>query len=371
MIPLFKVFTDPAAVTNAKTVLESPMIGEGPRVVEFTDKLKILFSSENVIPLNSCTSALILALRLCKVNNSSTVLSTPFTMIATNCAVKTSGANIKWADIDPTTLGMDFSKISDSTLDGIDAVMVTLVGGIVPDNLDIFYKRCKTRNKYLILDCAHALTTVYKSEHISKYCDIACFSFQSIKHLHTVDGGAIVINDRELLTLAEKLKWFGMSRIVPEGRTRLQHQMESDVSEWGYKFHMNDVAASIGLGNYDGALSNIEKHREISMLYQKELNNIDGLSLLSVEDDQTPSWWVYGFLIKNRDKFIKNMEDNGISATPMWRRNDKYTTFNAANEVLCGTDLVEKEVVFIPNGWWLTESDVTFITNKVKDFIND
>ena len=371
MIQLFKVFTDPSAATNAKDVLDGPMIGEGPKVIEFTNTLKKLFQSENVIALNSCTSALTLALRLCNVKHKSLVLSTPFTMIATNCAVKASGAHIEWSDVNIDTLCMDLLNVQNSTLYKVDAVMLTLVGGVVPYGLDVFYERCKSFNVPLILDCAHALNTTYNDKHVSQYCDIACFSFQSIKNLHTVDGGAIVINDKTLLDRAEKLKWFGMSRIVPEGKTRLQHQMTSDVEEWGYKYHLNDVAASIGLGNYEGALKNIEKQRENAALYQKELRITRNVITPHITANQNPSWWVYGILVKDRDKFIQYMADNGIVTTPMWRRNDEYSTFDKGTTQLKGMDKIEREVVFIPNGWWLDNQTIEFIVHKIKEFYND
>lgn len=368
MIPMFKVAVAPDAHLAIKEVLESGMIGEGPAVEKFTEKLRDLFEHKNVLALNSCTSALALALRLVKrFKPGDFVLSTPFTMIATNTSIAEAGGRIVWADIDPTTLAIDVDKVQN--LSGIRAIMCTLVGGVAPHGLDRLFQFCDEQRIALILDCAHAIDATYKGKHISHWGHFSCFSFQAIKHVAAGDGGALVCRSDDDHARAEKLKWFGMTRKVPEGMTRLQHQMNSDVQEAGFKVHMNDVAAAIGLANFQLGLENAKKSRANANELQKRLAGINGVQLLNPPADSSPSWWVYGFLTKKRDALMRALEEAGIVSTPMWRPNNRYTCFNGALQVakdLPGLDRIAEEVLFVPNGFWVDEQTIAKIAEIVK-----
>jgi len=79
-------------------------------------------------------------------------------------------------------------------------------------------------------------------------------SFQAIKHLTTVDGGALFLKDKDDYKRAKLLRWYGIDR----ESVRKDMRCEEDIVEWGYKYHMNDVCATVGLGNFDQALDNGE-----------------------------------------------------------------------------------------------------------------
>lgn len=367
MIPMFKVAVSDDAHLAVKEVLESGMIGEGPAVEKFTEKLRQLFGQKNVLALNSCTSALALALRLVKrFRPGDFVVSTPFTMIATNTSIAEAGGRIIWTDVDQATLAIDVEKIKD--LSGVRAIVCTLVGGVPPHNLDQLFQLCDDSRIALILDCAHAIDTTYKGKHISHWGHFSCFSFQAIKHLSTGDGGAIVCRSDKDFARAERLKWFGMTRKIPEGMTRLQHQMTSDVEEAGFKIHMNDVAAAIGLANFQLGLDNAAKSRTNAKMLQARLAGIDGLQLLDPPADSDPSWWVYGFLTKRRQQIIDALEKSGIVSTPMWRPNDRYSCFKGSmwQGDRTGLDRIEQEVLFVPNGFWVSEETIDATVKVIK-----
>ena len=354
MINLFKVFMSPKAPEVVKEVLESGMIGEGPKVKEFKDALEKRFKCKNLIPLNSGTSALTLALRLAGVDGGQ-VITTAFTMIATNVAIKAAGAEPVFADLAPNSVNVSYKEVKEKITPKTKAIILTLVGGI-PMDLEKF----KDLNIPIIIDAAHAIDTYYEDEHISHWGDFVCFSFQSIKQLTTGDGGALVCRSNKEYDRAEKLKWFGMSRIVPEGKTRLQHQMTADVEEWGYKMHMNDISASIGLENLKYLDSITAKQRETAHLYNTFLD-----SGIIYPLKCNPSWWAFPMLVENRDEFIQKMEDRGIECSPMWRRNDEYSVFKKAD--LPNMEYVQNRVVFVPVGWWLSPEDRAFIVQEICD----
>lgn len=351
------------------SVLKSNMIGEGPKVKEFTETLMKLFTTPRVTCLNSCTSALEMACVLSDVKGKE-VISTPFTMVATNTAIEAAGGKIVFHDIDPDTLCLDLESLPGKINENTAAVMLTLVGGVLPNKFDMIYTLPK--HVKVILDCAHALGTKYCGVHISKLADFACFSFQSIKHLSTGDGGAVVNYDPVYDDRIKRMKWFGMTRDVPPGKTRLQLQMEQDIVEAGRKWHMNDLAAALGIANMPLAMASLEKSKENGNYYQTELEDLETqghIRRLKLDAETTPSWWVYGFLAEDRNKLLQHMLDGGIEATQMWKRNDKYTFAKKhVTPFLPNMDMVEKDIIFIPNGWWVTPENRNFIVQTIREF---
>lgn len=362
MIPMFKPFNAPHVTERLMEVFDSGMTGEGPRVEEFKSKLEERFQCKNLIPLNNCTNAITLAGRLLDLHPGDEIISTPFTMIASNVALMQFGVTIKWADQDYLSPNIHTTDVARKVTRKTKAILVTQVGGI-PCEMDIL----QSFGIPIISDCAHAITAQYHYKHISNWADYSCFSFQSIKQLNTGDGGAIVVKDASQFERAEKLKWFGMSRKVPEGMTRLEHQMTADVVEWGYKMHMNDIAAAIGLENLL-YLDNINySQQDNAGFYGEQLNGISGLTLARVPWNCSPSWWAYPIFVENRDSFMKMMVDKGIVTTPMWRRNDKYTVFKDMPKYdLRNMNKQQDTIVFIPVGWWVKPKDREYIVECIK-----
>jgi len=365
MIPLFKVSMAGQTRELVDRVLASGMIGEGPRVCEFTRRLAALFQHENVLCLNSCTSALVLALRLSGVGPGDEVISSPFTMISPNTAVLQAGGRVRWSDVDPRTLCSDVKDVRRKLSSRTKAVIITCLGGLIPFDLE----QLEGLGVPVILDCAHALSTTYRGRHVSHWADFCCFSFQAVKHLTTGDGGAITVRDDALFERAQRLRWFGIQRTSATAADRLREQMDADVSDWGYKFHMNDIAAAIGLSNFDLALTRVRQTRENTRVYLDAFRRIPEIRLPEVPGECEPSWWVFGMRVKRRDHLMELLQDNGIQSSPLWKRNDHYTVFRQAGGVpLPGMDMIQHEILFIPNGWWVSEPERARIIETIRAF---
>jgi dTDP-4-amino-4,6-dideoxygalactose transaminase len=141
--------------------------------------------------------------------------------------------------------------------------------------------------------------------------------------------------------------------------------MTADVKDWGYKFHMNDVAAAIGLANLELFEEVLQKHRASADYYR---NTLYGVQMFSQPKDCLSSDWVFGFFCENRKLFMEYMTEQGIEVTPMWRRNDEYSTFAQFRSVLPNMDIAQNKVVFVPTGWWLTQGERTKIADAILNF---
>jgi len=267
MIPLFKVAMNPEADKAVSKVLQSGFIGQGEVVEEFERQLKERFKNEYLVTVNSGTSALQLALRLIKDKhpNKKYIISTPLTCTATNWAILAAGFEIIWADIDPNTLNIHPLSVQACQTDEVAAVMVVHWGGAAAD---VKWIKALT-GLDIIEDCAHAFGSTYRNEDIlvgnsGNYC---CFSFQAIKHLTTGDGGMLILPSEYDYKKAKLLRWYGIDR---EG-DRKDFRCEAPIKDWGYKFHMNDINAAIGIENLKIVDDNIDKHFDNALYYNEQL----------------------------------------------------------------------------------------------------
>jgi dTDP-4-amino-4,6-dideoxygalactose transaminase len=387
-IDLFKVFMSPTAADEVGKVLNSGYIGQGPKVEEFENQLSKLFNHDYVSTLNSGTSGLHLALHLLRNPNKNIqtyhgimstesnwpgwepgdeVLATPMTCTASNWPILANGLKIKWVDIDPTTLNMDLDDLARKITPKTKVIMLVHWGGY-PNDLDKIKKI--QQDAYLrfgfkpavIEDGAHSFGSEYKGKLIGTHGNLTMFSLQAIKHITSIDGGLLLSPHKELHRRGRSIRWYGIDR---DG-DRKDFRCEADVEEWGYKFHMNDVCATVGIENLKHFKDIVGKHRSNADYYDRELQNIDNLTLLKREDGHNSAFWIYSMLVENRDGFYKWMDECGISVSQVHERNDKHTCVREYRTALPQLDKTISKIVSIPVGWWVTPEQREYIVDCIK-----
>ena len=362
-IPLFKVFMPESVMEPLRKVLFSGYIGEGPRVEEFEQRLTQCFSNNNVLALNNGTAALQLALRLAHVNHGDEVISTPMTCSATNEPILAMGAKIVWSDINPWTGNIDPADVVRKITPKTKAIMCVHWGGY-PCDLDELNTIAVEHGVKLIEDACHAFGSTYHGKKIGSHSDFACFSFQAIKEMTTVDGGALVCKSKDDCERGRLLRWYGIDRKAECKDLRC----ENDIVEYGYKFHMNDVTATIGLEQLKYVGKTIEKYRANAARYDNAFQNLKAVQPLRYKNDRSSAHWLYTMRVKNRQRFMEHMKAAGITVSQVHARNDTHTAFKDFKCDLPGVDEFVSEQVSIPVGWWLTEKDVSYICNTVIEY---
>lgn len=355
MIPLFSVaMNNPKAQRMVSDVLASGYVGQGEKVEQFEVAFgKLVGAPEPPLSLNSCTSALELALHLIGVGPGDDVISTPMTCTATNGAIVRSGATIVWADVDPITGNLNPHDVVDRFTKRTKAVVAVDWAGRVCDYAGI---KAAALGIPVIQDAAHSLLAGKPGSG----GDYVCWSFQAIKHLTTGDGGALLAPPSEM-ERARLLRWYGLNR-----RTSADFRCQQDIQEVGFKMHMNDIAAAIGLANLEIVESVVARHRAVAEWYRLALRGIPGVTL--PPEDPLSAWWLYTLLVEDRDGFVQRLAEKGIAASPVHARNDKHKAFKAASETrgpMPGVDHFSAHEVAIPCGWWITDGDREHIAEAV------
>lgn len=365
MIPLFKVFMSPDVIDYLEPVLHSGYIGEGPKVKAFETELGKFIDNPNVVATNSGTSAIVMALRLAGVKHGDYVLTTPMTCLATNMAILSLGAKPIWTDI-LLDGNMSIVSVPDATWSHVKAVVCVDWGG-TPCELNKLWIKSKTYGIPLIEDACQSLGAIYQGQMIGNHADFVCFSFQAIKFLTTGDGGALVVRDGKLLEKARLMKWFGLDR------TKTTHmRCEQNPPIWGYKFQMNDIAASIGLANIKYLSELLAITRKHARIYNEEFRGLYDVRVIEQGDWCLSTYWLYTILVRDPAHFTKYMHERGIEVSKAHTRNDNKKVFSQFwHGDRPGVHEFDTTHICIPVGWWLSDEDVRHVVQSVKEYSYD
>lgn len=357
----FDTTTTPQAIDNANSVLFSGRLSEGSWVKRFEQGLEQEFGMRNVVAVNSGTSSLHLALVLAGVGEGDEVILPAQTFVATGYAVLYCGAKPVFADIGMDG-NIDLEDVKRKRTRKTRAVIAVSWGGN-PVDLDELGYYCSYNMINLIQDNAHALGAIYKNEPLSEHGLFSCYSFQAIKSLSTGDGGALTCWRQDAYQDAKKLRWFNIDRendLADETGER-----DYNSNEVGYKYHMNNVAAAIGLGNLVGFKERQERVKQIAQRYDENLTieNCDFDYLL--EKKEGCSWWLYDILVKKRSDFLLAMKDRGIPVSVVHVGIDRNDIFGGKQDLPIQRYWDEHHVC-LPIHAGLTDEDVEKVVEAVK-----
>lgn len=369
-VDLFKVFMSPNTPAEVTKVLTSGFIGQGPKVEEFEDRLKKHFNNDYVLTVNSCTSALTLAVHLIKDKDfkiTDEIIVAPLTCFATITAILNNGFKVKWADVDPKTCNIDIADVERKVGPNTRAIVLVHWGG-TPVDLDRVneirakYNLMYGRDLPIIEDCAHCWESKYKEELIGNSKNYCCFSLQAIKFLTTSDGGIMILPNAETYYRAKLLRWFGLDR---DGGTSFR--CIQDIKEAGFKYQPTDIMAAMGLANLPHIEKNVSIHKDNAAFYNEELKNITGVTLLDLPHNLDSSYWIYTIKVKDRIGFIKHLKKYGIEASQVHKRCDIHTCVQEFRCFLPGMDELESQYCCIPCGWWVTQENREYIVDCIKN----
>jgi len=371
---LFKVhIPQQDALTHISDVFASGFINEGVQVGRLTTELQRVLQASNLILVNSCTSALTMALHLAGVGHGDDVVSTPMTCVATNTPIIARGANIIWADVDPQHGMLTPETVEAAITPRTRAVLAVAWAGNPPDMQNLA-KVCDKHNVELIIDAAHAFGATYKGAQLHEWASYACYSFQAIKHFTTGDGGALICHDDETYRMSKSLKWFGLDRDRAKddkGNWKGQ-QWDVDIVECGYKFNMNNVSAAIGLSQLPHVQRVLTAHKRNAATYNYLFKDFDAVQpILQVRDSES-AHWVYSMKIDpircrlTRDELLHALNAQGIMAGVVHVPNDDYTCFKRFKKELPGVREFSNHQFSLPCGWWLDTEDIEHIARQVK-----
>jgi len=358
----FHTHISPRAVALASEVLKSGLVSEGKLARQFEHELAATLGLRNPVSLNSGTSALHLALVLAGVGPGDEVILPAQTFVASGLSILMCGAQPVFADIQPMTGNIAPESIARKITPKTKAVMPVHWMGY-PCDMDEINGIAADAGVAVIEDAAHALGATYRGKPVGALSRFTAFSFQAIKHLTTGDGGALCCLDAGDEGEARRRRWFGIDRDrdLPSALGERQYNL----SHLGFKYHMNDLAAAVGLGNLADVPGVIHRHREIGALYRRELQGVSGLTQLEHSCDRESVHWAYTILVDRRSQFVSALASRGVPASVVHQRIDRNGVFGGLTS-LEGQDFFDRRQVALPIHVGMTDEDLQSVMGAVR-----
>jgi perosamine synthetase len=362
-ISLFNTYVSPHANEKVNEVLTTTFLSEGKLVKEFEARLATELGWSHPVAVNSGTSALHLALVLAGVGPGDEVICPAQTFVATALAVMQEGAVPVFADIQYESGNIDPPSIVAKITGKTKAIMVVHWGGY-PCSLDEIHAIAGKYNLVVIEDAAHAPGATYHGAPVGTLSDYTCFSFQAIKHITTGDGGAVCCRDGLDARKGLARRWFGIDRF--NSQPSALGERSYDITEVGYKYHLNDYAAALGLANLDGFPERLARRRSIAARYREQLGAVPGIRLFEALPDRESAYWLFGMHVECRLDFTRALLAEGITASVVHQRIDRNSVFGGLNSDLINQARFDETQIHIPLHDALNEDDVLHIINSIK-----
>lgn len=369
VLPVFRPSMGDEEIEAIAQTLRSGWIGLGPKTKEFEERFAEYVGTKYAVALNSGTAALHLALNVLDINFGE-VITTPLTFVSTAHSILYVNATPVFADIQKDTLNIEPADIKRKISEKTRAIIPVHYGGH-PCDMDEISTMASEHNLYVIEDDAHACGAQYKGKKAGTLGHLGCFSFHAVKNLATGDGGMITTNDEEIYEKLLKLRWVGINRDTYQ-RNLEGYSWYYDVDCLGFKVHMNDITASIGLVQLRRLDEMNASRREIVNRYNKEFQVLPWIET-PVERDYVRSS-LHNYVIKvnkgDRNKMIAHLADRGISSSvhymPLYLH-PFYKKIGVKGDCPI-TDRLWEKLVTLPLYPDMTNADVDMVIEGVKSF---
>lgn len=365
LIPVSRPSLGDDELAAVKTVFDSGWLGLGAQVFEFEQALQKFLHAKHVVCTNTGTTALHLALDVLGIGKGDEVIVPSFTFVATIQAITATGAKPVFCDIHADDLNMDAADARKKITRKTRVILPVHYRGI-PCDMDEIHALARKNDLHVIEDAAHAFGSSYKKKKIGSFGEIACFSFDPIKNISCGEGGAVVFQDDALLERVQQKRILGIDKDT-WSRYRNERSWFYDVVTQGYRYHMSNISAAIGLvqlHKYDAM--NCRKIA-VARRYDQAFNDCKGITLLRTNDYKDTGLFVYIVKIdKGRNELMDYLTKHGVGSGIHYIPSHLFTFYKKGRCLLPVTEQIYDEILTLPLFPDITDVQVEHVIKTVK-----
>lgn len=347
-------------------VFKTAWLGMGDKVKQFEKELSDLLDGLNVIAVNTGSTALHLALDAIGIKEGDEVITPSLTFVAAIQAITALGARPIFCDVEPDTLNLNTQEIKKKISSRTKALMPMHYRG-EPCEMDEIIDLAKNNGLRIVEDAAHAFGSKYKGKLVGSFGDLICFSFDPIKNITCGEGGAIVTADKQLAeTLAQK-RILGIDKDT-WSRYHNQRSLSYDVVRQGYRYHMSNINAAIGIVQLKKLPKFIQRKNEIAKRYDCEFSAINDIEILKTDYSQT-ALFTYVIKVKNnRDALMEHLKQQGVGSGINYIPSHLFTYYQNFKMQLPVTEEAYRRIITLPLYYDMSEEDLEHVIKAVKSF---
>jgi len=364
-LPFCKASIGDEEIQAVVETLKSGWLTTGPKTKRFEKKLANYLSAGRVVCLNSCTSALHLALVLNNIGPGDEVITSPITFPSTANVIMHTGADVVFADVDLANMNVTPESILAKITPKTKAVIPVHMAG-EPCNMTAIRELCDTHKLALIQDSAHALECSWDGKKLSEYGDLSCYSFYVTKNMTTGEGGAIAGADNEMMERASTLSVFGISKDAWK-RYNVPGYQHWETMEAGYKYNMFDIQAALGLVQIDRLDKFGERRLELVQQYDKAFASQSAVIPWTRSPRAKHAHYLYVLRLDTdalkctRDEFMSAMEKEnigiGIHFRSLAHQHYYRTKYPEQAKECSNAELLSDQILSIPLYPGMTDMD--------------
>jgi len=372
-IRLFKPSLGDQELTAVKDAFERSWIGLGPKVSEFEEAWKDFIGCKAAIALNSATAALHLALKLFDFPQGKKVLVPAMTFSSTASAVLYNGLIPVFVDSDPLTLGMNINDLKMKYDEECVAVIPVHYCGH-PVYMEELVPWAVEKGLKIIEDCAHTSGSLYRGKKLGTWGDVGCFSFEEKKLMTTGDGGMIITDQPELFKDVKAMRWVGIDKDNWKSSqeytsvNKYAYHWYYELNVLGYKYNMNDLAASIGLVQLNRLPSMNKKRSEIIKKYLEGIKNLRLIKpLLPFEPDRYV-YQMFGIRTEKKEELIVHLKTRGVATGCHYTPLSLQPLFKSYAQECTVAEREYHKIITLPLHTDLTDKEINFVIESLYEF---
>jgi len=363
-IPVQRPSVGKEELAAVERVFQSGWLGMGSVVKEFEDAVADFLGASYVVATSTGTAALHLALDSIGLKPGDEVIVPSITYVATAQAVTATGAVPVFCDVEEDTLNIDLSDAESKITEKTRAIVPVHYRGM-PCDMDGLFKLAHDYNLRVVEDAAHAFGSYYRGRRIGSFGDLTCFSFDPVKSVTCGEGGAIALSDAEFMGLLQRKRILGIDRDT-WSRYHDKRSWVYDVTTQGYRYHMSNINAAIGLvqlKKYDRLNS---RKISIAKVYDEEFAKLKKIELLRTDYDGL-SLFIYVVKVREgRDRLMRFLEGEGIGTGIHYIPCHLFSFYGRNRAKLPVAEKIYEQILTLPLYPDMSDEDVERVISAVK-----
>jgi len=370
MIPVQRPHLGPEELEAVSRVFDSRWLGMGAVTKEFEEALKPYVGARHVIAVNTGTSALHLALDALGLKAGDEVVVPSLTFVACVQAIIATGATPVFCEVGLDTLTIDVADAVEAMTARTRVILPVHYGGEVCD-MDALTAEAKARGVMVVDDAAHAFGSKYHGRSVGQLADMSCFSFDPIKNITCGEGGAVTTDDDDLAARMIPKRILGIDNDT-WARYRNERRWVYQVVTPGFRYHLSNINAAIGLAQLKRFDEYRSRKREIVRRYDDAFRAIEGLAVIDHNlEDTFPFFYIIRVLSDRRDPMADHLKDRGVATGVHYIPNHLHPLFSDQTRSLPRTERLYREILTLPLYYEMSDGDIETVIASVRAFFSD
>jgi dTDP-4-amino-4,6-dideoxygalactose transaminase len=369
-IPVFKPHIGVDTLKHLTDALDVGWLGMGATTKEFEDRIGefLGLDGRRVVAANTGTSAFHIALRAAGIGPGDEVITPSFNYVADHQAIRMTGAEVVMCDIRDDNLGIDASKAETLITRRTKAIDPLHFAGI-PCDMEGVYRLAEKHGLRVLEDASHAFGTEVGGRKIGSYGDITWFSFDPVKVVTSVDGGCVVLERADEFERLQRLRLLGVDKDTTE-RYKNRRAWDYDVVSEGYRYHLTNIMASVGISQLKRAAEFIASRQKVCRAYSDAFRGIGGLKVPQ-SDFEGVSPFIYSLRVLDgkREALIAHLDARGVDVGIHFIPVHRHAHFASCRRGdMSVTERVVKEVLTLPLHSNMRPVDVERVIEGITSF---